>query len=374
MSQTETLTQTPLYQTHVALGAKMVPFAGWMMPLQYTRVLEEHHAVRQHAGLFDISHMGLLAIEGPSDEVEAALNALVPQDLAGLPTTKAVYTQLLNAQGCMLDDIIVYHLPQDGGLPGWPQWLVICNASNTLKVTQWLGAHLPQSIRVQVMNAQYSLIALQGPDFQNVLMGAGLAAEQNLPQRFHIDRVDVGTVPVLMARTGYTGEDGVEMIVPNGQVASLWDALQSAGARPVGLAARDTLRLEAAYPLYGHELDEALTPLEAGLGWSVKLEKSQPFLGQQALQAQKAQGLTQHFTCFELSQKSIPRPSDLLYDNEGNPLGRVTSGSISPTLNRPIGVGYIQGPKPLVPGTLIQVAIRGLKVQATVVKRPFYQR
>lgn len=356
-----------------------MPFGGWDMPLQFGKVLEEHHAVRTACGLFDISHMGLLSVQ--SGDVQTTLNALnklIPQDLARIYAGKAVYTQLLNPEGGILDDIIVYWMPEAAHFPEFPEFMVICNASNTDTVMAWLRSHLPSAVQVEWMNTTYSLMALQGPVFKTVLEACGLSTDAALPKRFHIAEYTLNGVPVLLSRTGYTGEDGVEILVSSGVVESLWSCLIEQGTplglKPVGLAARDTLRLEAAYPLHGSELSDTITPLEAGLEWSVKLDQADDFIGKAALQAQQAQGLTRHFVCFEVLKKSIPRHHDRLYDAQGHEVGIVTSGSISPTLDKPIGVGYVTIPQPFTPGTPLQVEIRGNKIDAVIVERPFYRK
>ncbi len=349
------------------------------MPLQFGKVLEEHHAVRQQAGLFDIAHMGVLSIRsGDMTQTQQALDTLVPQDLSKLYPGKAVYTQLLNEAGGIIDDIIVYQMPIFADFPEFSEFMIICNASNTQPVIAWLKAHLPTNFQVDWLNPRYGLIALQGPLFQDVLKAAGLTPLEPLPKRFHIGEYHFQDVPVLLSRTGYTGEDGVEILIPVSHVDAIWNLLlekgESQGLRPIGLAARDTLRLEAAYPLHGAELSESISPLEAGLEWSVKIGKASDFIGKSVLLAQQSTGLSRHFTCFEMLQRSIPRHHDLLYDTEGNPIGEVTSGSISPTLGKPIGVGYIRSERPLVPGTLLKVQIRGTMMDAQVVERPFYRR
>lgn len=369
------LQQTPLTAWHKSHGAKLVEFGGWEMPLQFTKVLEEHHAVRKAAGLFDICHMGLLSIHsGDAQATQAALDKLVPQDLSKLYAGKAVYTQLLNDHGGIIDDIIVYCMPETpfGDLK---EWMIICNAANANKVQAWLRQHLPSQVQLDYKNAAYSLVALQGPQFETVLKAAGLTPN-TLPKRFHIGSYTLLGSPVLLSRTGYTGEDGVEILAPASVVVSLWEGLlqagENVGLKPIGLAARDTLRLEAAYPLHGAELTEAITPLEAGLGWSVKADKPTDFMGKASLQNQLQNGLTRHFVCLEVLTKTIPRHHDLLQDTLGNTIGEVTSGSISPTLDKPIAVGYVHSMAPLSPGTRIQVIIRGKAVEAVIVKRPFY--
>lgn len=379
--QQAVLKRTPLSQHHAEQGAKLVDFAGWEMPLQFTRVLEEHHAVRTAAGLFDIAHMGVLSVtSGDATATIEALNALVPQDLPKLYPGKAFYTQLLNERGGIIDDIILYWMPSSlADFPGLDEVMVIANAANTQKVMDWLEHHLPKTVQVAWLNGRYCLTALQGPQFKAVLNASGLQpADAPLPKRFHIGRYVLNGQPVLLSRTGYTGEDGVEILVAADRAVWLWETLlqqgQPFGLKPIGLAARDTLRLEAAYPLHGAELTEDITPLEAGLDWSVKLDQPAEFIGKSALLAQRAQGLSRHFVCFEIRERAIPRHHDLIYDESGQPVGDVTSGSISPTLDRPIGVGYVQKGEPLLPGTPLKIGIRGKQIEAVVVKRPFYQR
>ena len=371
-----TAKRTPLYSNHVRRGARMVDFAGWDMPLQYTKVLEEHEAVRQRAGLFDISHMGLVVVTtGEVEKTREFLNKLVPQDLSKLYPGKAVYTQFLNQQGGILDDIIIYMLPEELPLPGFREFLVICNAANTKLDCQWMRQHAPEGAEIKLVSGDYALLALQGPRFAEVLSAQGIQPD-SLPGRFHVNAAHLSASPVLVARTGYTGEDGVELIVPSAAVSQVWDGLleagQAVGLQPIGLAARDTLRLEAAYPLHGHDISANDSPLEAGLGWSVKLEKPVEYVGQAALKRQKEQGLARKFYCFKLKKKTIPRQDDLLLWN-GQPVGKVTSGSISPTLNEPIGMGYIKSGIVSGPGDVIQVRIRGAEVDAEIVERPFYK-
>jgi aminomethyltransferase len=379
MIHPELLQKTPLNRHHHQEGAKLVEFGGWEMPLQFTKVLEEHKAVRTAAGLFDISHMGVLSIHSGNPQVTMeALNALIPQDLLKVYPGKAVYTQLLNEFAGILDDIIVYWMPETQHFQKFPEFMVICNASNTAKVISWFKQHLPEGVQVDRMNDRYSLLALQGPRFEDVLSACWLSPQSPLPKRFHIGEYTLFDQPVLLSRTGYTGEDGVEILVSANMAETLWKALLRGGRplalRQIGLAARDTLRLEAAYPLYGADLSEEITPLEAGLGWSVKLDQAEDFIGKAALLKQQAEGLQRYFVCFEVLKKSIPRQHDLLYDRESNIIGEVTSGSISPTLQKPIGVGYVTLPSAPQPGSLLKVNIRGCLVDVKCVDRPFYRK
>lgn len=379
---TPALNTTPLTAWHQAHGAKLVDFGGWQMPLQYSKVKLEHEATRKAVGLFDISHMGLLAItNGPQLTALQWLDGLVGQDLSKLVPGKAVYTHLLNDQGGIIDDIIIYALPVEkpsgSAFAGMTECLVICNASTTPKVRAWLEQHAKASqsgCELTWLNESLSLMALQGPQFEAVLKAAGWSG--TLPKRFRCAAGQVGAIPVLMARTGYTGEDGVELIAPADQMVTLWQNLVQAaeplGGLPAGLAARDSLRMEAAYPLYGAELDETITPLEAGLGWCVKFDKV-PYIGKTALMAQQSAGLKRHLTCFSLAARSIPRHGDTIHDMNEQPLGILTSGCFSPTLDHPIAMGYIEGDTPLAVGQTVIIRIRDKACEATVVDRPFYQ-
>ena len=379
---TTTLQRTPLYNNHVARGAKVVDFSGWEMPLQYGKVLDEHHAVRTAAGLFDISHMGLVIVKsGDSEKTARFLDSLVPQDILSLLPGKAVYTQFLNEKGGILDDIIIYRLPETPQFKEFSEFLVIVNAGNRTLDLDWMRRHAEAAGRsvydIELVSDRYSLLALQGPKFYDVLKTTGYAQpKENLPTRFHIADALLGKTPVILARTGYTGEDGVEIIVRNADADPLWNTLlekgQPLGLLPVGLAARDTLRLEAAYPLHGHDIDDQTTPLEAGLGWSVKLQKPGDFIGKAALAAQKTTGAPKKCYCLSLAKGAIARQHDAVLVN-GQHAGEVTSGSISPTLGYPIAMAFIESRHALKPGDTVQIQIRGKGVDATIAPRPFYK-
>ncbi len=356
----------------------MTPFSGWQMPLQYGKVIEEHHAVRNAAGLFDISHMGLVTVHSRDvEKTRQFLNKLVPQDLTKLAPGKALYTQFLNEDGGIIDDIIIYEMPtyEQQMLLDFKEFLVVCNAGNTAKDIEWMKRHAEPGIQIELLSNRYSLFALQGPRFKEIL-SALRYDETQLPKRFHIIENRLDSTTVLLSRTGYTGEDGVEIIVPSQFAEPLWNYIlevgEPFGLRPVGLAARDTLRLEAAYPLHGHDISESDTPLEAGLGWSVKLDQETDFIGKQALQRQKAEGVPKKMYCFRLKKKSIARQHDVIVKN-GEPVGEITSGSISPLWNEPIAMGYIQTGKVSGPGNIVQIRVRGTDVDAEIVERPFYK-
>ncbi len=377
--------KTALYQNHVSRGAKIVDFSGWDMPLQYGKVLEEHHAVRQAAGLFDISHMGLVTVtSGDVEKTRAFLDRLVPQNLQKLVPGKAVYTQFLNENAGIIDDIIVYMLPAFAQLKAFQEFLIICNAGNTPTDIDWMRQQAQvlgfEDVKIELLSDRYCLFALQGPRFTEVLARTGVDTDL-LPNRFQIAEADIQGTPVLFSRTGYTGEDGVEIVVPLAQTDALWSLLlqlgEPVGLKPIGLAARDTLRLEAAYPLHGHDISENDTPLEADLGWSVKLDKPSDFIGKATLAKQQQAGLAKQFVCFTINKRTIARQHDPIF-KDGVQVGEVTSGSISPLLNTPIGMGYVKtgivaGAGETI-GETVQVRVRGADVDATIVERPFYKR
>lgn len=379
--------KTPLFETHEKMGAKIVDFHGWMMPLQYSKVVDEHMAVRHNAGLFDISHMGLITLQGNTTEIAAALDKLSPQRIAPLADGKAVYTQFLNDHGGVIDDLIIYKLSENIASAFAPckYWsnetshLIICNASNRNVILVWLKQHLSSEIDINLASTHYGLLALQGPKAKEILASLGIA---ELPKRFWIQSAHIDSHPVLLSRTGYTGEDGVEIIVPNAVISEVWDKLLTAGKSfdilPCGLAARDTLRMEAAYPLYGQEFDEGITPLEAGLAWSVVVDKEVPYIGQAALQRQKANGLNRQTLCLTLTAQAIPRHGFKVF-YQGTEIGIVTSGGISPSLNCPIAIVLCQNNdekilQNLSPGVTVQVEIRNKFIDATIVERPFYKK
>lgn len=372
--------KTALYDVHVGMGAKMVPFAGWQMPLQYGKVLDEHHAVRSAAGLFDISHMGLVALScGETEATRQFLETLVPQNLSKLFPGKSIYTQFLNEQGGIIDDIIITMMPDSERFSRFQEFLVVCNAANTQRDMDWLRQHAQAAgldgLNITLLSGEYSLFALQGPLFQDTLTRTGYHCDR-LPKRFQLNEGEIQGIPVLLSRTGYTGEDGVELILPSAEAPRLWNLLldlgRPIGLKPVGLGARDTLRLEAAYPLHGHDISENDTPLQAGLGWSVKLDKSVDFIGKAALLHQREHGLEREFYCFTINKRTIARQHDMIV-KDGQPIGEVTSGSISPLFNVPIGMGYIRTGAISGPGDVVQIRVRGTDVDAEIVERPFYE-
>jgi len=364
---TEPLKRTSLYAQHAALGARLVPFAGWEMPIQYKGISVEHQAVRERAGLFDVSHMGELELKGP--KALELVNSLITNDIARAADGQATYTCCCNERGTILDDLIVYRRsPSDV--------LVVCNASNRDKISAHFAAAARGVCEFKDESDQTALLALQGPRAMDVLKRAGVSIDVDALKSFRFASGTVSGVPCVIARTGYTGEDGVELFCDWEQAPILWQGLLDAGGdygiEPIGLGARDTLRLDARLSLYGNDIDETTNPLEAGLGWVVKLDKPN-FVGKDALLAVKAAGLTRTLVGFEMTGRGIARHGYPLLDNEGKPFGVCTSGGPSPTLGKSIGLGYVPVAASAV-GTTILVDCRGKQIPATIVKPPFYKR
>lgn len=364
----EKLSRTPLYSEHVRLGAKLVPFAGWEMPIQYKGIAAEHQAVRERAGLFDVSHMGELRVTGPG--ALAAVNALITNDLSKAEDGQAVYTCCCNAQGTILDDLIVYRRSEQ-------EVLVVCNASNRPKISAHFRAALAGHVDFRDESDETSLIAVQGPRALELVKLAGASLDPQALRSFRFADASIAGISVTVARTGYTGEDGVEVFCKNDRAAELFRALLDAGAalgaEPIGLGARDTLRLEARLSLYGNEIDETTNPIEAGLGWVVKLDKPNGFLGRDAIAKAKAAGPTRTIVGFEMVGRGIARHGYPLLNDTGDVVGVCTSGGPSPTLGKSIGLGYLPIALSAV-DTPFLVDCRGKSIEAKVVKTPFYKR
>ena len=355
------LQRTPLYQQAIDLQARMTGFAGWEMPVQFSGLTAEHQAIRQLVGMFDISHMGKFVLRGSS--ALAQLQRLVPSDLNRLTIGLAQYTVLLNPQGGVIDDIIVY-LEADG------QVVLIVNAATRKQDWQWITSHLDRSqVECQDLSADLALIAVQGPQAIATLQPLVAQNITNLPNFGHC-RAQVLGHPAFIARTGYTGEDGVEIMLEPAAAVELWQKLLSLGVLPCGLGARDTLRLEAAMCLYGQELSPQITPLEAGLSWLVHLDKGE-FIGSDILNQQKKAGLERRLVGLELTGRNIARHDYPIY-SQGKAVGLVTSGTLSPTLNKPIALGYVPNHLSKL-GQELEVEIRGKYYPAMVVKKPFYK-
>jgi aminomethyltransferase len=372
----EPLARTPLFEAARAAGGRMVPFAGWEMAVQFTGLVQEHQAVRSRCGLFDISHMGVLTLRG--DGVKDALQALVPSDLFRIGPAEACYTVLLNDAGCIRDDLIVYDRGRstvDGR--NSDELLVVINAACAEADTAWIRSQLePRGITVSDRKGDGVLLALQGPEAParlEALTGTDLSG---LPRFGHRDLSLSGGalegVPVFVARTGYTGEDGFELLLSREAGVALWQRLLAEGVAPCGLGARDTLRLEAAMHLYGNDMDTTTSPLEASLGWLVHLEMPAAFIGREALERQSAEGVRRRLVGLKLQGRAIARHGyPVLHD--GQIVGEVTSGTWSPSLGEAIALAYVPAEHAKV-GTELAVEIRGRAEPARVVKRPFYRR
>jgi len=348
MSQAETLHRTPLFDRHRAAGGKLVPFAGWEMPVQYAGVREEHLAVRAAAGVFDVSHMGQIETRGP--QATDFLQRVVSNDVQRVAIGGAQYALLCREDGGVLDDLFSYRLGPD-------HWLTVTNAANHAKDLAWFADHA-QAFDVTVRDAapDYAMLAVQGPRARALVGGS-------LPPRMTAARGTVFGVDALVCGTGYTGEDGVEILCAPDDAGRLWDALLEAGVTPAGLAARDTLRLEAGFHLYGNDLMESRDPISGGLGWAVKEDTG--FIGADACRAVREAGPAERFVAFVLAE-GIAR--------QGNPIaggGVVTSGTMSPSLGVGIGMGYVPAAQAEL-GTELQIDVRGRTRTATVVKRPIY--
>jgi aminomethyltransferase len=356
--------RTPLYDTHVRAGARMVEFAGWDMPVQYEGILAEHATVRLRVGLFDVSHMGEVVFRGP--KALEALNRVFTNDLSKVADGQAQYGCLCRETGGIVDDVVVYRFAAD-------DLLVCVNASNRQKDFDWLAAHAGGA-DVRNESDAWAQLALQGPKAAELLQRL-TKVNLSAMRAYRFAPGDVAGVPCLVARTGYTGEDGFELFCPSEQGPRLWAALMEAGTpegiAPAGLGARDSLRLEMAYRLYGSDMDDERTPLEAGLAWVVKLDKGD-FVGRDALLRQKEQGLTRKLVGFQLVEPGIARHGyPVLQD--GKKVGEVTSGTKSPSLGTSIGLAYVP-PALAAEGSAFAVEIRGKPVAAQAVKTPFYAR
>jgi aminomethyltransferase len=362
------LRRTPLYDAHVELGGRIVPFAGWEMPVQYKGVTEEHKAVRTAAGLFDVSHMGEIILTG--EHAGQVVDYLVTNDTSRLVDGQALYTVACNEAGAILDDLIVYRIEAK-------RWLIVCNASNREKIAAHFRAAADNHCTFEDASDKTALLALQGPKaFEIATRAGGDGPRLSETASFHFRDAILANVRCTVARTGYTGEDGIEIFCAPSDARQLWRTLLDAGGplgiEAAGLGARDTLRLEARLSLYGNDIDEATNPIEAGLGWVVKLGKGD-FLGKEALAKLKAEGPKRKLIGFEMTGRGIARHGYPLLDKVGAKVGVCTSGSPGPTVGKNIGLGYLPTPMAEV-GTELLVDCRGRTVEAVVVKTPFYKR
>jgi glycine cleavage system T protein (aminomethyltransferase) len=359
------LKQTPLNTVHHQMGAKMVPFGGWDMPVQYRGILDEHRAVRSAAGLFDVSHMGEVEFQGPA--ALSAVQRLTTNDASRLKVGQVQYTALTTEAGTFVDDLTVYKFADD-------HYMVTVNASNIGKDVAWMRAYTTGSVEVRNASDDTALLAIQGPKAQAILQTLTPVDLSAIPYYWFTQGKVLGGDAVV-SRTGYTGEDGFEVYVNPRDVVALWQALLEAGTPlgllPCGLGARDTLRLEAKMALYGNDIDDRHTVLEADLGWILKLQKGE-FIGRAALAKQKEEGLRRKLVGFEMVGRGIGR-SHYPILKDGRPIGEVTSGGPAPWLNKNIGLGYVALEHAVV-GTDIELEIRGTPVAARIVQTPFYRR
>jgi aminomethyltransferase len=372
------LKRTPLFAAHQKLGGKLIEFGGWEMPVQYTSITDEHLAVRNAAGMFDISHMGEVTVSGTG--AADFLNRTLTNDIRKLTPGLGQYTLLCNEQGGVIDDLYAYCLSQD-------VYLLIINASRIEPDVAWLQAQAARcggDLKLTDASHQYAAVAVQGPRVQefinDCLPGASISAKR-VPQATELKKNEIGgfkfgSGSVLVSRTGYTGEDGFEIVGEGPAILQVWETIlakgQSFGIKPCGLGARDTLRTEVCYPLYGHELDENITPIEAGVGFFVSLDKGE-FNGRAVLADQKANGVKKKSVAFTMTEKSAPpRPQYPIWVN-GAKVGEVVSGTQSPSLNNGIGLGYVP-PEFAKPGTAIEIEIRGRQFKATVVQKPIFRK
>jgi aminomethyltransferase len=357
--------RTPLYDRHVACGAKFVEFAGWEMPVSYRGVTEEHRAVRAACGIFDVSHMGELQLSGPA--AEATVQTLTPNDVSRLRPGRAQYSALLTEEGTFIDDLLVYRMSAD-------RFLLVVNAANRSADREWIQNHLHAGCVLEDLSDQTALLALQGPKAVAILSRV-VDIDLSTLKYYGFVETKIEQSPVLISRTGYTGEDGFELYLPPDAAPQVWDRLlavgQGDGLVPAGLGARDTLRLEAGMPLYGHELDPNTTPWEAGLDWVVKLEKGE-FLGRKALVEKQSQPLSRKLVGFEIEDRGIARHGYAIFV-EDRQVGWVTSGTWSPTYERALGMAYIRT-EFSEPGQPLDIDIRGRRVRARLRSLPFYRR
>jgi aminomethyltransferase len=355
--------ETPLYSRHKALGAKVIDFGGWAMPVQYSGILDEHKRVRERAGLFDVSHMGEVTFAGP--RAAEAVQRLVTNDVGKLADGAAMYTVVCLPSGGIVDDCIVYRR-------GAADYLIVVNASNIDKDVAWFKDNVGGLCEVTDRSAETALLAVQGPAAVGLVAGL---ADRPLAEvkSFHFADATIAGVAATASRTGYTGEDGFEIFCAAGDAGRLWDALLEAGKgvlAPIGLGARDTLRLEARLCLYGNDIDAEHTPLEAGLGWVVK---GRGYIGEEALARQKAEGIRRRLVGFVMKERGIARHGYPILDAAGQPIGEVTSGTTGPTVGAAIGMGWVPSDKSEA-GQHLVVDCRGKPARAEIVKGPFYKR
>lgn len=359
------LNSVPLEQRHIELGARMVPFAGFSMPLQYIGIKDEHLAVRSQVGIFDVSHMGEVEFRGP--HAVAAVDHLVTNDASSLSDGQAMYTVMCNEDGGIVDDLVVYRVDAEH--------LLICmNASNRAKDFAHMQKYTTHDVKLQNTSDDWAQLAIQGPRAE-LLMGPLVEGGVQDIEYYHGKIADVAGAPCFVSRTGYTGEDGFEVYIPTEHALSVFDAIISAGEghqlQPCGLGARDTLRLEAKFHLYGNDMDETVNPLEAGLGWVVKLNKESDFVGKEALLSVKEAGVSRRLRGVVLEDRGVLRPGYPLFVGDTQ-VGELTSGGYGPTLEQSIGLGWVAVDH--ADDDIVDVELRGRRLRASLTKKAFYKR
>ena len=359
MSTAAALRRTPLYEAHVAAGARIVPFAGFEMPVQYEGVRDEHLAVRGSAGVFDVSHMGEIETEGP--EAEALLQRLLSNDVSKIELGGAQYSCLCREDGGVLDDLFTYRLDDD-------RFLTVTNAANRERDFAWFAEHAdPFGAEVRDVGDAYAMLAVQGPRAREL---AGGLADEGLPARMRTATLRIAGAEALVCGTGYTGEDGVELLLDPDAAPGVWDALLDAGVEPAGLGARDTLRLEVCFHLYGNDLTTDRTPIEGGLGWCCKEDTG--FIGSEAIAAVRESGPAERLAPFVLTERGIPRPGNAV-THGSQAVGEVTSGTLSPSLGIGIGMAYVSAGL-AEPGTELEIDVRGTRRAARIERKPLYKK
>lgn len=364
---------TPLTEKHIALGAKMAEFAGYNMPISYAGIKEEHACVRNNVGVFDVSHMGEFIVKGK--EALDLIQKVTSNNASRLNIGDAQYSCLPNHNGGVVDDLLVYRLPEDNCAEGERAYMLVVNASNIEKDWNWISQHNTFDTRLINISDQTGLLAVQGPKAVEALQSLTDADLSSVKYYTFLKGKFAGLDNVIISATGYTGSGGFELYVSSDQLAQLWDAVFEAGKdfgiAPVGLGARDTLRLEMGFALYGNDIDDTTSPIEAGLGWITKTKKGE-FNSVEIFRQQRAEGITKKLVGFEVLDRRVPRHDYPIADMEGNEIGRVTSGTMSPSLEKPIGMGYVKK-EFAAEGTDIQIVVRNKTLAAKVVKVPFYK-
>ncbi|WP_047155273.1 glycine cleavage system aminomethyltransferase GcvT [Aneurinibacillus tyrosinisolvens] len=360
------LKQTPLYPLYKEYGAKTIDFGGWDLPVQFSSILEEHEAVRTKAGLFDVSHMGEVEVKGP--DALAFIQKMTTNDASKLAVNQAQYSLMCFPDGGTVDDLLVYKLADD-------HYILVINASNIDKDVEWMERHVEGNVSLRNISEETAQLALQGPLAEQILQkltGEDLSAIGSF--RF-LPHVNLGGIDALVSRSGYTGEDGFELYVNSQDAPALWKIILEAGGEdvlPCGLGARDTLRFEARLPLYGQELSGDISPIEAGVGFAVKVDKEIPFIGQEALREQKEKGAARKLVGLEMLERGIPRSHYPVYAGDER-IGEVTTGTQSPTLKKNVGLALLNREHSAI-GTEVEVEIRNKRVKAHIVQTPFYKR